>query len=341
MWSREDKKIKKITKCLGQDEFDGEWERKVIELKEHIHRKRIQAAAYNQCKTGLEQGEAIFHVDYSESYKNKQQDEIQSAYFGQSSFSLFTACVYHLDGNDSLYKRPITVVSESSDHSRLAALTCIDFVMKEVEKHIFLKKIIIWSDGCASQFRSRYVFKLLSTYRPDLSIEWHYNEAHHGKGPMDGIGGTIKNVVFRQVKSGKTIINSAEDFCKAANQFCPSIATLFQQSEVLLKEPVDIQKAPVIPSTLKIHKFKRLPATASGEVTIDFYFLSNSKEPCHSQKYLTRKGCGHIDRDFDSLSKFRSTCAHCMETFMDENETQDWLRCPICFQWFHEACFEQ
>ena len=158
MWSREDKKIKKITKCLGQDEFDGEWERKVIELKEHIHRKRIQAAAYNQCKTGLEQGEAIFHVDYSESYKNKQQDEIQSAYFGQSSFSLFTACVYHLDGNDSLYKRPITVVSESSDHSRLAALTCSDFVMKEVEKHIFLKKIIIWSDGCASQFRSRYVF---------------------------------------------------------------------------------------------------------------------------------------------------------------------------------------
>ena len=45
----------------------------------------------------LKQGDAIFHVDYSESYKNKQQDEIQSAYFGQSIFSLFTACVYHLD----------------------------------------------------------------------------------------------------------------------------------------------------------------------------------------------------------------------------------------------------
>ena len=44
----------------------------------------------------LKQGDAILHVDYSESYKNKQ-DEIQSAYFGQSIFSLFTACVYHLD----------------------------------------------------------------------------------------------------------------------------------------------------------------------------------------------------------------------------------------------------
>ena len=152
------------------------------------------------------------------------------------------------------------------------------------------------------------------------------------QGPMDGIGGTIKIIVFRQVKSGKTIINSAEDFCKAANQFCPSIATLFQKSEVLLEEPEDIEKAPIIPATLKIHKFSRLPAITPGEIIISFYFLSNSQESCHTQKYLTRKKCDHIDRDFDSLSKFRSTCAYCMDTHMDKNETQDWLQCPICMQ---------
>ena len=92
-----------------------------------------------------------------------------------------------------------------------------------------LQKLIIWSDGCAAQFRSRFVFELVSVYQPDLFLEWHYNEAHHGKGPMDGIGGTIKNMVFRQVKAGKIIINSAEDFYNAANQFCASIATLFQR----------------------------------------------------------------------------------------------------------------
>lgn len=55
----------------------------------------IQVDAYNSCKTDLKQDEAILNVDYSESYKNKQQDEIQSADFGQSTFSLFTASVYH------------------------------------------------------------------------------------------------------------------------------------------------------------------------------------------------------------------------------------------------------
>lgn len=41
-------------------------------------------------------------------------------------------------------------------------------------------------------------------------MQWHFNEAHHGKGPMDGIGGTIKNVVYRNVKSGKILVNSAK-----------------------------------------------------------------------------------------------------------------------------------
>ena len=77
-----------------------------------------------------------------------------------------------------------------------------------VEKETEVKKLIAWSDGCAPQFRSRFVFKLLSSYRPELLLELNYNEAHNGKGPMDGIGkGPWNyNVVFHQVKSRKVVI---------------------------------------------------------------------------------------------------------------------------------------
>ena len=44
-----------------------------------------------------------------------------------------------------------------------------------------------------------------------VQLEWHYNEAHHGKGPMDGVGGTIKRVVFELVKSHKITINIAAE----------------------------------------------------------------------------------------------------------------------------------
>ena len=103
----------------------------------------------------------MLHVDYSESYKNVQQNEIQNAYFGQESFSLFTASYYHLTSQGFMFKHPITSVSENSDHSRIAALTCVDVAVKEMEKQIDLKRLIIWSDGCVSKFRSRFVFRLL------------------------------------------------------------------------------------------------------------------------------------------------------------------------------------
>ena len=75
----------------------------VNELKEHIHRKIIQDSLYNACKTDLSPGEALIHVNYGELYKNKQQDDIQSAYVEQSTFNMFTACVHYQyeDGNES------------------------------------------------------------------------------------------------------------------------------------------------------------------------------------------------------------------------------------------------
>ena len=146
-------------------------------------------------KENLQEHGVTLHIDYSESY-DTQQDEIQRAYFGNLIFSIFTVCGYILNNGRELSKRSVAVVGKSSDHSRIAALTCVDMVLK-IKKETEVKKLIVWSDGCASQFRSRFVFKLLSLYRPELLLEWNYNETHHGKGPMDGIGGTIKNVGFR------------------------------------------------------------------------------------------------------------------------------------------------
>ena len=93
--------------------------------------------------------------------------------------------------------------------SRRMQVTNHAWLLSKVIEHVVsqipnkIDTVYIVSDGCASQFRSKFVFKLLTLIFPEMNIECHYNEARHGKGPMDGIGGAVKNTVFRKVLSGE------------------------------------------------------------------------------------------------------------------------------------------
>ena len=61
----------------------------------YIFVKRTQNTHYNRLKENLKTNEFIIHVDYSENYKDKEQDEIQSAYFGHNSFSYLQRVATH------------------------------------------------------------------------------------------------------------------------------------------------------------------------------------------------------------------------------------------------------
>ena len=69
--------------------------------------KRTQASAYNEVKDNLKQNDLLIHVDYRENYNNKQQWEIQSAYFGRASFSIFTAYCFFKDKSNAINKEAL------------------------------------------------------------------------------------------------------------------------------------------------------------------------------------------------------------------------------------------
>ena len=97
-------------------------------------------------KDELNTGEAVIHVEYSESYNNTQQDEIESACLGQQNFSTFTSCSYYREAKQSdLAKIPVTVISESRDHCQIAAFTCASAIVNELKKRMkdLLKQVIL------------------------------------------------------------------------------------------------------------------------------------------------------------------------------------------------------
>ena len=82
----------------------------------------------------------MLHVDFAESYKNEKQDAIQSAYFGNQCFRIFTACCYAKSPNNDVRNDNVIVVTESSDHDMVASMSCLQKVVHKM-KHICMKNI--------------------------------------------------------------------------------------------------------------------------------------------------------------------------------------------------------
>ena len=104
-------------------------------------------------------------------------------------------------------------------------------------------KVVVWSDGCAAQFRSRFVFSLLTDrFLEGIKLSWFYNEKSHGKGPMDSVGGTVKNFVFRKVKSGFLTIDSPFEFYQTVKNYVRAIKCVYVSNEDVFEEPENMEQ---------------------------------------------------------------------------------------------------
>jgi hypothetical protein len=82
------------------------------------------------------------------------------------------------------------------------------------------KKVTYFSDGCAAQYKNGKNFLNLCCHEEDFGIkaEWNFFTTSHGKGPCDGLGGTVKRLAARaslQRPYDKQILTPAAFF-----QFC-------------------------------------------------------------------------------------------------------------------------
>lgn len=79
-------------------------------------------------------------------------------------------------------------------------------------------KLYYFSDGAVSQFKNKKNFVNINYHKADFGVdcEWNFFAPSHGKGPSDGIGGTIKRTA--RLASLRTVddslFNNPEEFFK-------------------------------------------------------------------------------------------------------------------------------
>ena len=101
---------------------------------------------------------------------------------------------------------------------------------------------------------------------------------------MDGVGGTTKNKVFREVKLSRLTITSPEEFSNAAERLVPKIVSINLPINEMIEEPSYGKDVPKITNTFKIHKVVR-KIHKDAIPSLDFYYLSADTEPFHREYY--------------------------------------------------------
>ena len=112
----------------------------------------------------------------------------------------------------------MVLLSHNNDHDKTMVVPYTAYVLNYIKEHFGdnVHGIEIWTDGPSSQFQNKYFFRFIGITLPQLiayKVFWNYSATSHGKGAVDGVGGTIKRVVTRKV-----IVKDAVSMFNAVNE---------------------------------------------------------------------------------------------------------------------------
>jgi hypothetical protein len=176
----------------------------------HVYVKRQQNAFFEESKSTTTDDKIVIQVDFSENFDMKEQDEVQSAHWNSKSISIFTAYAWCGANNFSF-----VLSSNNLNHDKFCVNSCITNVINKLKQRLpTLKEVMFFSDGAASQFKQRYLFRNLTRMADNykLKLSWHFFATSHGKGVVDGLGGTVKRLVWQQILAKQGRCTNAADF---------------------------------------------------------------------------------------------------------------------------------
>ncbi|CAF2013388.1 unnamed protein product [Rotaria magnacalcarata] len=255
-WETIESKIVKVEKSGTVKDAIKDLKNQTKNFLMHSFITHVQYVHFQECQENASPMSITLQVDFSENYRTTYQDEIQNAFFNYNQVGLFTAVAWFgLDSDVVSY----ALVSDDVSHDKYSI-------------HVY---------GAAAQFKQRFSFANLTFLSNDHNVNliWNFFSTGHGRGAVDGVGGTVKRLVWRGVMAKQCVIRNAYDFVQYATAVITDIniilidAQHIKAQSLLLNQRWDGIRA--IPDTLKIHYVKSL---SPYNVEVRLFSKSNEKK---------------------------------------------------------------
>lgn len=207
--------IEKIQKKNSVEEILSDIYAQSSEFLDHEFVKLNQAEAYRKMVEDSSREDsdlAVVCCDFAEKFKCTQQNEPQSAHYGQTPVTLFTIAVYHRG------VRSMVFACDTEKQTKDIVLAFVEKILRLLPETA--KKVHFWSDNATSQFKNQFILGAMKKFKilhSNLEIHWNFYAPMHGKSIVDGIGATAKQFVLRKIIAQEILVKSAADFAAAAS----------------------------------------------------------------------------------------------------------------------------
>lgn len=264
-------------------EFVNYFSDKLVKLVTHTFIANEQSTYLKNLKETLKVGEFIIWGDFSENFSFVLQNEAQGYYWSKKQATIHPFVIYYKNEKNELKHLNYVIISECLKHDSVAVYLFITKLIKFLEsKFDVITKLFIFTDGCAGQYKNRKNFLNVYLHKIDFGYdcEWHFHATSHGKGPCDGLGGTLKRSATRAslARVYENQIDSAELLFKWASTSKIDMnfdyATIAEHKCMVVNLQERFNAAVTIKGTLKYHCF--IPKE-NGELLVRFY----SSDPDH------------------------------------------------------------
>ena len=188
-----------------------------------MFRARYQHARFLESKeSASEDGMAVMVLDFAENFTCVFQNEVQSAHWHHQQVTIHPTVVYYKCTKCSkVMTESVVAISDDLTHDYHAMHEVTKQTLSHLQRtrRLALKSVHMWSDGCASQYKSKGTLQtwLISGKTKGVSAERHYFGSRHGKGASDRKSTVVKSAATRAIKASQAVISTPDEmfaFCK-------------------------------------------------------------------------------------------------------------------------------